>query len=37
MPEVSTPEALLARVQGEDGGVGVTLPLAMFEGVLVFV
>ena len=37
MPEVSTPEALLVCMQGEDGGVGVTLPLTMFEGVLMFV
>ena len=37
MPEVSTPEALLVCMQGEDGGVGVTLPLATFEGVLVFI
>ena len=37
MPEVSTPEALLACMQGEDGGVGVTLPLATLEGVLAFV
>ena len=25
MPEVSTPEALLAHVQREDGGMGATL------------
>ena len=37
MPEVSAPEALLACMQGEDGGVGATLPLATFEGVLAFV
>ena len=37
MPEVSTPEALLACMQGEDGGVGVTLPLATLKGVLAFV
>ena len=37
MPEVSTPEALLACMQGEDSGVGATLPLATFEGVLAFV
>ena len=37
MPEVSTPEALLAHVQGEDSSVGMALPLAMFKGILVFV
>ena len=37
MPEVSTPEALLACMQGEDGGMGTTLPLATFEGIPVFV
>ena len=37
VPEVSAPEALLVCVQGEDSGVGVTLPLATFEGVLAFV
>ena len=37
MPEVSAPEALLACMQGEDGSVGTTLPLATFEGVLVFI
>ena len=37
MPKVSTSEALLACMQGEDGGVGVALPLAMFEGVLAFI
>ena len=37
MPEMSTPEALLACMQGEYGGVGATLPLATFEGVLAFV
>ena len=37
MPEVSTPEALLACMQGEDGGVGATLPLVTFEGILAFI
>ena len=37
MPEVSTPEALLACMQGEDGSMGATLPLATFEGILTFV
>ena len=37
MPKVSAPEALLVCMQGEDGGVGATLPLAMFEGVLTFI
>ena len=37
MPKVSAPEALLACMQGEDGGVGTTLPLATFEGVLTFI
>ena len=37
MPKVSAPEALLVCMQGEDGGVGATLPLAMFEGVLMFI
>ena len=37
MPEVSAPEALLVCMQGEDGGVGTTLPLVTFEGVLAFV
>ena len=37
MPKVSIPEALLVHVQGEDCGMGMTLPLAMFEGILVFV
>ena len=35
--EMSAPEALLACMQGEDGGVGATLPLAALEGVLAFV
>ena len=35
--EMSAPEALLACMQGEDGGVGATLPLATFEGILMFV
>ena len=37
MPEVSAPEALFACMQGENGGVGATLPLVTFEGVLAFV
>ena len=37
MPEVSAPEALLACMQGEYGGVGATLSLAALEGVLAFV
>ena len=37
MPEVSAPEALLACMQGEYDGVGVTLPLVALEGVLAFV
>ena len=37
MPEVSASEALFVCVQGEDGSVGMTLPLAMFEGILAFV
>ena len=37
VPEVSAPEALLACMQGEYGGVGTALPLATFEGVLTFV
>ena len=34
VPEVSAPEALFACMQGEDGGVGTTLPLVTFEGVV---
>ena len=37
MSKVSAPEALLACMQGEDSGMGVTLPLATFEDVLTFV
>ena len=37
MPEMSTPEALFACMQGEHGGVGAALPLAALEGVLAFV
>ena len=37
MPKVSAPEALLACMQGEYGGVGTTLPLAALEGVLALV
>ena len=37
VPEMPAPEALLACVQGEDGGVGATLPLAAFKGILAFV
>ena len=37
MSEMSTPEALLACMQGEYSGVGATLPLAALEGVLAFV
>ena len=37
MPKMSTPEALLACMQGEYCGVGATLPLVALEGVLAFV
>ena len=37
VPEVSTPEALFACMQGEYGGMGATLPLAALKGVLAFV
>ena len=37
MPKVSTPEALLAHVQGEDCGMGATLSLVTFKGILVFI
>ena len=37
VPVVSAPEALLVCMQGEYSGVGMTLPLAAFEGVLAFV
>ena len=37
VPEVPAPEALLACVQGEHGGVGATLPLVTLKGVLAFV
>ena len=37
VPKVSAPEALLACMQGEYGGMGATLPLAALEGVLAFV
>ena len=37
MPEVSAPEALFACMQGEDGGMGLTLPLATFKGILAFI
>ena len=37
VPVVSAPEALLACMQGEYSGMGLTLPLAAFEGVLAFI
>ena len=37
VPIVSAPEALLACMQGVYGGVGLTLPLAMLEGILTFI
>ena len=37
VPEMSAPEALLACMQGEYGGMGVSLPLTALEGVLAFV
>ena len=37
VPEMSASEALLACMQGEHGGMGVSLPLTALEGVLAFV
>ena len=37
VPKMSTPEALLACMQGEYSGVGATLPLAALRGVLTFI
>ena len=37
MPKVSTPEALLACMQGEYSGVGLMLRLATLEGILMLI
>ena len=37
MSEMSTSEALLVHMQGEDCGVGMTLSLATFKGILTFI
>ena len=37
VPEMSAPEALLACMQGEYSGVGLTLPLVALKGILALV